>query len=175
MRPLIRFATAADHVVLEELERAADLILIERFGARSWPPPTSNEERQDAPGFVLVAALPSPADEQADHPSTPVGFAHVLEVDGEAHLEQLSVRPEHARRGVGRALVVAAQEEARRRGHRRLTLRTYADVPWNAPFYARCGFEESAPDTDFLRALVGVEERLNLSVHGRRIQMTATL
>ncbi len=43
------------------------------------------------------------------------------------------------------------------------------------PFYARCGFEESAPDTDFLRALVGVEERLNLSVHGRRIQMTAPL
>ncbi|MEE6390258.1 GNAT family N-acetyltransferase [Microbacterium paraoxydans] len=171
----IRHAMPHDHIALEEIERAADRLLVERFDAEAWPPPTTDAEREGAPGFVLVAAPSSPVDdEQVDH-TPPIGFVQVLEVDDQAHLEQLSVHPEHGRQGIGRALVLAAQEEARRRGYSRLTLRTYADVPWNAPFYRRCGFEESEPDTDFLSALVAVEERLALPAHGRRIQMTALL
>lgn len=65
-------------------------------------------------------------------------------------------------------------EEAGVGGHHRLTLRTSADVPWNAPFYARLGFVESEPDTPFLRGLVDVELRHGLGRYGRRIQMTAS-
>ena len=104
-----------------------------------------------------------------------VGFVHVIERDGHAHLEQLSVPPEHGRRGYGRALVRAALSEAAARGHERMTLRTYADVPWNGPFYASCGFIESEPDSVFLLGLPAVEARLGLARHGRRIQMTARL
>lgn len=100
---------------------------------------------------------------------------HVVETGGAAHLEQLSVLPAVGRRGHGRALVESAKTEAAGRGHERITLRTYADVPWNAPFYASCGFEESEPDTPFLLALVALERRLGLDRHGRRIQMTARL
>ena len=64
-------------------------------------------------------------------------------------------------------------DETARRGHGHLTLRTYAAVPWNAPFYATLGFVESEPDTDALRELVALEERLGLDRWGRRIQMTA--
>lgn len=104
-----------------------------------------------------------------------VGFAQVLEIDGHAHLEQLSVLPSHGGRGIGRLLVGAAKEEARRRGHAQLTLRTYADVPWNAPFYSSCGFRESEADSAFHRGLLASEDALQLSQYGRRIQMTAVL
>ncbi|GEC74912.1 hypothetical protein GCM10010213_09700 [Microbacterium maritypicum] len=104
-----------------------------------------------------------------------MGFVHVLEIDGHAHLEQLSVLPSFGRRGIGRQLVTAALAEARRRGHTDVTLRTYTDVPWNAPFYASCGFVESEPDTALLRELVAIEESLGLFEHGPRVQMTATL
>jgi hypothetical protein len=58
---------------------------------------------------------------------------------------------------------------------KRLTLRTYADVPWNAPFYRSCGFVECDPDTDFLKDLVKVEQQLGMAAYGRRVQMKVEL
>ena len=123
------------------------------------------------PGFVLVAEHPG------DETTSPAlaGFVHVLELEGHAHLEQLSVLPAFGRRGIGRRLVSAAMAEGRRRGHSKMTLRTYADVPWNAPFYASCGFTRTEPDTPLLRSLVQIEADLGLLEHGDRVQMTAEL
>lgn len=56
-----------------------------------------------------------------------------------------------------------------------MTLRTYADGPWNAPFYASCGFSDTSPGSEALRRLFDIEERLGLFAHGRRIQMITTL
>jgi 4-diphosphocytidyl-2-C-methyl-D-erythritol kinase len=44
------------------------------------------------------------------------------------------------RRGIGAALLEHACDWARAAGYRRVDLGTLADVPWNAPFYARHGF-----------------------------------
>lgn len=66
-------------------------------------------------------------------------------------------------------------DEARRGAYERMTLRTYADVPWNAPFYARVGFVDTEPTTDFHKLLVDVEERLGLAQLRRRVQLTAAL
>jgi N-acetylglutamate synthase-like GNAT family acetyltransferase len=90
-------------------------------------------------------------------------------------LEQVSVLPDYGRRGVGKLLVEAAIEEATRRGYDQMTLRTYAAVPWNGPFYALLGFAESEPETDFQRSLIDVENGLGLAQYGRRIQMTRFL
>ena len=167
---VIRPSTPRDDALTEQIERAADTLLIDLFGAVTWPPPTPPQDRTESPGFVLVAEL-------TDDVAAPmvVGFVHVLEIDGHAHLEQLSVLPSFGRRGIGRQLVAAALAEARRRGHTDVTLRTYTEVPWNAPFYASCGFVESEPDTALLRELVAIEESLGLFEHGPRVQMTATL
>ncbi|WP_309491575.1 MULTISPECIES: GNAT family N-acetyltransferase [unclassified Microbacterium] len=157
---------------------AADTVLIDRFGALDWPPPTPPQERTAAPGFVLVAETietTDATDAAGAKDATVVGFVHVLEIDGHAHLEQLSVLPSHGRRGIGRRLVEAALAEARRRGHPRVSLRTYADVPWNAPFYASCGFIVTEPDTPLLRSLIRIETDLGLFEHGHRVQMTAVL
>lgn len=164
----IRHAEPSDHESLTVIETAADALLVDHLGAMQWPPASSAAERAAARGFVLVA-------EDASAAGTVVGFVQVLEVEGQAHLEQLSVLPSHGRRGIGRRLVTAALSEARERGYSRLTLRTYAEVPWNAPFYASCGFLVSLPETPFLRQLVETESLLGLDVYGRRVQMTAEL
>lgn len=163
---MIREASAEDLESLEEIENDADALFIDRFQPEVWWRAPSGAVRAAAPGFVLVAV---------DLDATVVGFVHVLEVDGGAHLEQLSVRRTHARRGCGRALVEAAKSEGARRGHREMTLRTYAEVPWNAPFYVTMGFRTSAPVSEFHRSLLLVEAELGLERYGRRVQMTASL
>jgi N-acetylglutamate synthase-like GNAT family acetyltransferase len=50
------------------------------------------------------------------------------------------------RRGIGRALLDHVAALARARGAPALTLTTFAEVPWNGPYYARLGFEVW-PDT----------------------------
>lgn len=162
---VIRPAVRADFDAAEEVEREADRLFAERFEASDWPPPEAAAERAAQPGFLLVG----------EEDGVVVGFAHVLEIAGIAHLEQVAVLPRCARRGYGRMLVEAAKAAASAHGHGELTLRTYADVPWNAPFYATCGFAVSEPVTPFLKSLVDVEESLGLMRHGARVQMTALL
>ena len=163
----IRRATADDLALLHEVEVDADRLFATVFPEAEWQPPLSGAERSRLPGFILVASDPVDSDL--------AGFAHVLEIDGGDHLEQLSVRPLMTRRGHGRALVEAAKHESALRGRKRLTLRTFADVPWNAPFYRSCGFAECDPDTDFLKDLVNVEQQWGLAAYGRRVQMKAEL
>jgi len=62
------------------------------------------------------------------------------------HIEELSVRLEAQGQGIGRRLLDEVVAVARRNGLQQLTLTTFADVPWNAPFYARYGFKVIAHD-----------------------------
>lgn len=167
MSAAIRPATSEDAELLTAIEAQADALLIDSLGAPVWPPAANGAERLAEPGFVLVL--------EESEGSSPVGFVHVLDSDGHAHLEQLSVLPTVGRQGFGRRLVSAALDEARDRGYTRMTLRTYAEIPWNAPFYASCGFLESIPETPFQRGLVETEASLGLDRYGRRVQLTAEL
>lgn len=45
---------------------------------------------------------------------------------------------------MGRALLAHAADRAREEGLTALTLTTFAEVPWNAPYYARLGFRTLA-------------------------------
>ena len=76
---------------------------------------------------------------------TLVGFAYADLVDGAVHLEELDVVPKWGGRGIGRALVATVVADAAARGLSAVTLTTFRDVPWNAPFYARLGFRVVAP------------------------------
>jgi GNAT superfamily N-acetyltransferase len=70
-----------------------------------------------------------------------VGMAAVEELSSWPYLLELSVRPTHGRRGIGAALVRELAGCMRAAGHRELILSTFADIPWNAPYYRRLGFE----------------------------------
>ena len=72
----------------------------------------------------------------------PVGFALMKLPAGTAWLDQLSVLNRWQGHGYGSALVERVATAARRLGYPTLHLSTYRDVPWNAPYYERRGFEE---------------------------------
>ncbi len=70
------------------------------------------------------------------------GFVVAERFSRELHIWEMDVAPQFQRRGIGAGLVRAAQIDARNTGIAALTLTTFRDVAWNAPFYARLGFEE---------------------------------
>ena len=79
-----------------------------------------------------------------DHEDQPVANLLIDEVDGTAHVEQVLVDPNHAHQRLGRALIDLAEQWGRKRGSPPLILTTYAEVPWNAPYYRRLGFSDLA-------------------------------
>jgi GNAT superfamily N-acetyltransferase len=100
-----------------------------------FPPGPATIEGAIAHGAdVLVAGEPG---------EPPAGFAAIITLDGHPHLEQISVRADHGRRGIGSLLL----EEVVRRAGPGVTLITYRDVPWNGPWYARHGFAELPEDS----------------------------
>jgi GNAT superfamily N-acetyltransferase len=104
-----------------------------------------------------------------DDADRPVAYLIAEVVDGHAHVEQVSVRPSHARRGLGRALVEALAEWAAARGLPALSLTTYEAVPWNAPYYERLGFRvlADAEIGDELRAIRRAEAARGLDAWPR--------
>lgn len=71
----------------------------------------------------------------------PVGFLTAEYVQDRLHILELSVEVQAQGRGIGKALLIAACQAAQKAGLRRVTLTTCRDVPWNAPFYHKMGFE----------------------------------
>jgi GNAT superfamily N-acetyltransferase len=69
-----------------------------------------------------------------------VGYVLVDDVDGNAYIEQVSVRPDHQGSGVGRALIDRVAAWAAATGRPAMTLLTFKDVPWNAPLYRHLEF-----------------------------------
>jgi GNAT superfamily N-acetyltransferase len=161
--PPISVATAADLGALADIERAATT-LFRTIGFDLEAGDSAGAARHVGGGpLVLVAGRP------------PVGFAQLELVDGSAHLEEVAVHPEWTRRGIGRALVVAAWDWAEASGYRTLTLITYRDVPWNAPFYERLGFSQMTSPTPELLELRAQERRNGLDDLGERIVMIREL
>ncbi len=157
----VRLAEPADLDRLADVETAADALFVP-LGVTGLPAPPSAAERAAA-WRVLVTGRPV------------LGFAVLERVDDGVHLEQLSVHPSAGRRGLGTALLRAAVDVARSAGARRLTLTTYADVPWNGPWYAARGFTEFADPGPGLAALVDAEAAAGLTAHGRRVAMAHPL
>lgn len=71
-----------------------------------------------------------------------VAFLLAEPVDGNLHVAQVSVHPAAAGRRLGQALIEHLARLAAEQGAAGLTLTTYRDVPWNAPYYRRLGFIE---------------------------------
>jgi GNAT superfamily N-acetyltransferase len=69
------------------------------------------------------------------------GFLIWSPLDGRAYIEEVSVDPNHAGQRLGARLIAGLEDEARGR-HAALSLTTFRDVPWNAPYYASLGFVE---------------------------------
>jgi GNAT superfamily N-acetyltransferase len=145
----IRAARPGDLDLLVEIEQAAgetfrsvgmDLVADDDPGSVAGLAPYADAGR----AFVSV-----------DADDRPTGYVLLDVVDGAAHVEQVTVHPDHARRGIGRALLDRAAAWARAQGLRAITLTTYVEVAWNGPYYERLGFRYLPPEeeTPGLRAI----------------------
>lgn len=135
----IRPASGHDVPCLPDIERRAASLFLARAEDLGLAPEqlqnvTSRDtfSRAQQEGRLWVATIDS---------VNVVGFALVLMVDGLAHLKEVDVLPDHGRKGIGTALVQTVCKWARGHGISAVTLSTFRDVPWNAPFYASVGFE----------------------------------
>jgi GNAT superfamily N-acetyltransferase len=152
----IRPAAPDDLPLLVEIERRAG----QAFAAHGLPeiaaddPGTPEElEYYRAAGAAWVAV---------DEQDAPVAYILTAEIDAGVHVEQVSVDPPHAGHGIGAALIDHVAAVAAAAGLEALTLTTFRDIPWNAPYYSRLGFAE-LPEPEWgpqLRALVALEQHM---------------
>jgi GNAT superfamily N-acetyltransferase len=158
---VIRPAEPEDLAGLIAIEASADK-LFEVAGYGATPGPASVAELEQA-AALFVAGRPA------------VGYVRLELVDGLAHIEGLSVQPKRMKQGIGTALIEAACDWAREQGYSAITLCTFADVPWNGPFYRKRGFDELTLLTPGLHRLRASEVDIGLDEMGPRIVMCRDL
>ncbi|MEZ5270630.1 MAG: GNAT family N-acetyltransferase [Microthrixaceae bacterium] len=134
MAASIRPARPEDGRTLRDVERLAG----ERFREVGLPEvaddePASTEvlARYAEDGHCWVAVVGD---------DLPIGYVLVDVLDGCAHIEQVSVRPDHQGAGVARALLERVRVWALDTNLSVVTLITFMDIPWNAPLYQHLGF-----------------------------------
>lgn len=103
------------------------------------------EQEDTVPAALRAAAAAGRLLVIADAADRPAGFILCSDMDGDLHVQELDVHPEHAGQRLGVRLLDAAEQMARARGLPALSLTTFRSVPWNAPYYARLGFREMLP------------------------------
>lgn len=150
---MIRAPTVREIPALRRIEVAAGVAFLE-VGlpqiAAAEPPPLVHLETFRVEGRAWVAC---------DACDRPVAYLVALVLDGRAHVEQVSVDPAHRGHRHGAALIDHLGGWAARTGLGGLSLTTFRDVPWNAPYYARLGFTELEEPGPELRAAIAAEAR----------------
>ncbi|WP_328291209.1 GNAT family N-acetyltransferase [Kineococcus sp. NBC_00420] len=148
---MIRRAEPRDLQRLQDIERAAGAAFRDLdMGsiADDDPPALVDLEMYQARGRAWVATVDAGDD-------VAVAYLLIDVIDEAAHIEQVSVDPAFARRGLGRQLIDTAASWAVQQGLGTMTLTTFAEVPWNAPYYARLGFSV-VPEGDLGPGLLAV-------------------
>lgn len=154
-RVSVRLARYEDVVLLPEIERSA----AQSF--RTIPALAWIAEGACLPIDTHLASLEARTCWVAvTEQERPLGFLTAEREKDRLHILEVSVEAQAQGRGVGKALLAAAFQAAQQTGLKRITLTTCRDVPWNAPFYHKIGFDyldEAALDSD-LRAILEEEE-----------------
>ena len=134
MTSSIRLGQRRDAPALQQIERLAGARFAEAgFAEVAAHDPFSIGELHDymRAGRCWVAV---------DDTDLPVGYVVIDELDGCAHVEQVSVHPDHQGHGWGRRLMGEAERWAVTHGYDAVTLTTFSDVAWNGPWYAALGY-----------------------------------
>jgi len=162
----VRPAQSAELPALPEVERAAARL----FPPGRIPDPEQVHGVEELTSYLEDGLLWVTADAEQV-----MGYVIARKVDDTTlHVYELAVDPRFGRQGMGTALMLRAVAEAERRRLHRVTLTTFEDLPWNAPFYRRLGFRvlEGPSLTDPLRRLLDGEHASGMT---RRVAMCLDL
>lgn len=135
--PRIRPARESDIPDLGVIEVAAGQLFrtVEMAEIAGHDPDEAGLREAHGRGMVWVAELDG----------VTVGYVVARVLDGNAHVQQVSVDPAHARRGIGRELMAHVETWGARGERPATTLTTFRDVAWNGPYYRRLGYRELSP------------------------------
>jgi GNAT superfamily N-acetyltransferase len=136
MTVTIRLARAADVPALPEVERDAGQSFL-AIPDLAWIAGDNVTSAEDHLARIAAGTVWVPEDADAGV----VGFLNAEAIGAELHIWELAVRRDFQQQGIGARLLAAAADHARAAGLAAVTLTTFRDVAWNAPFYARNGFE----------------------------------
>ncbi len=152
----IRLAVAGDAPLLPPIEQSAGEAFrgtVHDWVADDEVTPVAEHAALIAAGDIRVA--------EAD--GEVVGYVHTGLEGDELHVYSLDVRHDRQGRGIGTALMAAARDEAVTRGCAAMTLTTFRNLPFNAPFYGRLGFEIVEPPPPRLAAILATEAARGLT------------
>lgn len=135
MQVSIRLTITTDAHLLPDVERSSAQAFLTQPGL-AWIAADRVLDVAQHQGFI-AAGLHWVAVDAGDRP---VGFLAAERFGPELHIWELSVREEWQGCGIGRRLLAGACIWAETAGVSAVTLTTFRDVPWNAPFYAKVGF-----------------------------------
>lgn len=76
----------------------------------------------------------------AEAAGQPIGFILTEPLDDALFIVEVAVHQNWQHQGIGRMLLKQVIEGAQQMGYPAVTLTTFREVPWNAPFYIRLGF-----------------------------------
>lgn len=160
--------TSSNHIVrLAKVEDLIHIPMIEAAAAKQFEPYASQLELSVD---LLAGLTPMSFLKQAQVEkriwvgvvdTQPVGFIVAKFLQESCFIVELDVLPAYGRQGLGTALIESCCEGARLQNHQQITLTTFRYVPWNIPFYRRCGFEILPPERwpYELKAIVAHEAR----------------
>lgn len=133
MKAVIRVAETRDLPLLPQIEFSA----AQAFADRNVPPELL---RMVSYADDWIPQLVAETLWVAEIDGTPVAFLAATRDGARLHVDEVDVRLDAQGQGIGRALMTNAIDWARARGLAEVTLTTFVDIPWNAPFYRSLGF-----------------------------------
>lgn len=152
---IVRLARSEDIVLLPDIERSAAEAF--RSTAHAWVADDGVTAAGVYPPLILAGSL-----FVAEVDGAVVGFVSLQAEPDTLHVLELAVAFAYQRRGVGRLLMQAAIGAARSWRLPAVTLTTFRDLVFNAPFYHTLGFEPFDPPSPRLHAILLAEERRGL-------------
>ncbi|MBP6122658.1 MULTISPECIES: GNAT family N-acetyltransferase [Providencia] len=132
---VIRLANVSDARLLPDIEKSAAQIFLghEKF---SWIAQGNVQTEQDHLNFIqrkMEWVAVNGSDE-------PIGFINVEKQANSLHICELSVCQQWQGQGIGKQLVNHIIDLALAQKIPAISLTTFCDIPWNAPYYQRLGF-----------------------------------
>ena len=130
---MLRRARPKDLAVVQAIVNAAYSIYVGRIGKPPGP------MLDDYAGLIAAGAVSV----LEDPDSAVAALVVLLAKPDHLLLDNIAVRPDHQRQGLGRRLIAFAESEARRLGYAELRLYTHEKMTENIALYTRLGFRET--------------------------------
>lgn len=136
---MIRLAESDDLALLPAIERAAG----QRFHSIGMAD-VANDNGSGVEDFR--AANEAGRLWVAEYDERVCGFLVASIIDGDGHIDEVSVHPDAAGRRLGSELITMFLAWCAACEFEAATLTTFANVPWNRPYYERLGFLVVPPE-----------------------------